>query len=60
MPIAVVGNIARVLMICLVGTWCSPSFATGFYHDYSGYVVFLVAIAMMVGCAELLRGRRRK
>ena len=59
-PIAVVGNIARVLMICLVGTWCSPSFATGFYHDYSGYVVFLVAIAMMVGCAELLRGRRRK
>lgn len=59
-PIAIVGNIVRVLLICAVGLWCSPEFATGFYHDYSGYVVFLVAIAMMIGCGELLRGRRAK
>ena len=59
-PIAIVGNIVRVLLICAVGLWCSPEFATGFYHDYSGYVVFIVAIAMMVGCAELLRGRGAK
>ena len=59
-PIAIIGNIARILSIVLVGAYASKSFATGFYHDYSGYVVFLVAIAMMVGCAELLRGRRRK
>ena len=59
-PIAIVGNIVRVLLICAVGLWCSPGFATGFYHDYSGYVVFLVAIAMMIGCGELLRGRGAK
>ena len=59
-PIAIVGNIARVLTICTVGLWCSPEIATGFYHDYSGFVVFLVALMMMASCVELLRGRGAK
>ena len=59
-PIAVVGNIARILTIVVVAATCSPDFATGFYHDYSGYVVFLVAISMMVACGELVtRGAER-
>lgn len=53
-PIAVVGNIVRIFTIVAVAATCSPDFATGFYHDYSGYVVFLVAIALMVACGELV------
>lgn len=53
-PIAVVGNIARIFTIVAIAATCSADFATGFYHDYSGYVVFLVAIALMVACGELV------
>ena len=60
LPIAVVGNVARILSIVAIAATCSSDFATGFYHDYSGYVVFLVAIALMVASGELLsRGAGR-
>ena len=59
-PIAVLGNIVRIFTIVAVASTCSSDFATGFYHDYSGYVVFLVAIALMVACGELVsRGAER-
>lgn len=51
-PIAVLGNVTRILTICLVGRYASGEFATGFYHDYSGYVVFLAAIVLMVAAGE--------
>lgn len=53
-PIAIAGNIARILTIALVGTCFSPDFATGFYHDYSGYVVFIVAIVLMLATSALI------
>lgn len=51
-PLAVLGNVMRILTICLVANYASPDFATGFYHDYSGYVVFIVAIALMLAVGE--------
>lgn len=53
-PLAVLGNVGRVLSICFVAAWASSDFALGFYHDYSGYVVFVVAIALMVACGEVI------
>ena len=53
-PIAILGNVVRILLIVVVATTCSPDFATGFYHDYSGYVVFLVAVALMVAAGGLV------
>ena len=53
-PIAVFGNIVRIFSIVAVAASCSPTFATGFYHDYSGYVVFLVSIFCMVACGGLV------
>lgn len=53
-PLAVLGNVMRIVTICLVAAGADPDFATGFYHDYSGYIVFLVAILCMVGCGELI------
>lgn len=64
-PLAVIGNVVRILTICLCAAWGSADFAMGFYHDYSGYVVFLVAISLMVACGEVVsrlaegRGRTR-
>lgn len=47
-PLAVLGNTARILSIALVARFFGSEAATGFYHDYSGYVVFLVAVLLMV------------
>lgn len=58
-PLAIVGNVARILSICLVGTCADAEFATGFYHDYSGYVVFIVALLLMVSIGEILNRRMR-
>ena len=53
-PLAVLGNVVRVLTICLVAAYADSDFALGFYHDYSGYVVFIVAITAMVAVGELI------
>ena len=53
-PLAVLGNVMRILSICIVANYASGEFALGFYHDYSGYVVFIVAISLMVACGELI------
>ena len=53
-PIAVAGNATRILSIVAIAATCSADFATGFYHDYSGYVVFLVAISLMVTTGGLI------
>jgi len=47
-PIAVLGNTVRILSIAVVARFFGSEAATGFYHDYSGYVVFLVAVLLMV------------
>ncbi len=59
-PLAVFGNVMRILSICLVGRYASSEIATGFYHDYSGFVVFVAAIVLMVACGNLVTrlGRR--
>lgn len=53
-PLAVLGNIARIVSICVVAKTADATFATGFYHDFSGYIVFIVAILLMVAAAEAL------
>lgn len=53
-PIAILGNVCRILTIVLVANFASSDFATGFYHDYSGFVVFAVAILLMVAAGETI------
>ena len=53
-PIAVIGNVSRIISIVAIAATCSSDFATGFYHDYSGYVVFLVAVFLMVVTGGLI------
>lgn len=53
-PIAMVGNMVRIMSICLIATWFGQEVATGYYHDYSGYVVFLVGVSLMLKAGDLL------
>ena len=53
-PLAIAGNVARIVSICVIASCTDPQFATGFYHDYSGYIVFIVAIGLMVLTGEII------
>jgi exosortase len=53
-PLAIAGNIARVTTVGLVAEAFGQELATGIYHDYSGYIVFAVAIGLMVAVGGLL------
>ncbi len=47
-PLAVIGNVIRIFLIAVVARFFGQQAATGFYHDYSGYVVFVVAVLLLM------------
>ncbi len=47
-PLAVVGNVARIVTVAVVAEAFGGKLATGVYHDYSGYILFTASITMMV------------
>jgi len=53
-PIAVIGNVGRILSIALVSVTTGQRYATGLHHDWAGYVFFAVAISLMIGFGKLL------
>lgn len=53
-PIAVAGNIGRIISIAVVSITAGQQFGAGLHHDWSGYVLFAVAISLMVGFGKLL------
>jgi exosortase len=52
-PLALAGNLARVASMCLVTFYFGDKVGHA-YHDYSGYVIFLVLIAGMMGIEAVL------
>lgn len=61
-PIAVAANALRVAGTGVMSYWISPAAADGFFHTFSGWLVFLVALAGLLACQralDLTRRRRR-
>ncbi len=53
-PLAIAGNIVRIVVIGLIAESFGEKVAVGLIHEYSGYVVFIVAIALMVAFGSML------
>lgn len=53
-PIAVLGNVVRLLLLIVVGHYRSVAFATGAFHDLTGYVLYAVALAAMLVTRRVL------
>lgn len=53
-PLAIAGNVVRIVGIALVAAALGQPLAIGLYHDYSGLIVFAAAVLMMLGVATLL------
>jgi EpsI family protein len=62
-PIAIVANIVRVMVLVLVTYHAGPEAAQGWVHDAAGMAVFVVALVMLLGIDRLMgkgRGARRE
>jgi exosortase len=60
-PIAVIANASRVAGTGLASYWISPAAAQGFFHSFSGWIMFVVALVGLLifqRALELLLGRR--
>jgi exosortase/archaeosortase family protein len=48
------GNIARIVAIAFAAEWFGREAAETLYHDYSGFIVFAVAIVLMMAFGRAL------
>jgi exosortase len=54
-PVAIVANAARVAGTGLAAAWIGPRAAEGFFHAFSGWLVFVAAFFALLACARVLR-----
>jgi exosortase len=59
-PLAVLGNLARITTVALVAQGFGQDWAMKIYHDYSGYIVFSLAILCMIALGASLNLRYRE
>jgi exosortase len=53
-PIAVAANSLRIVITGLLVQYWDKSKALGFFHEFSGWVIFLLSLALLVGLHRLL------
>ena len=53
-PVAILANGARVAGTGIASHYWGPSVAEGFLHEFSGWVIFLVAFAMMLAIQRFI------
>ena len=53
-PIAIVSNAARVAGTGMAAHWFGPEAAQGFFHDFSGWIVFLVAFVLLMALQRIV------
>jgi exosortase len=53
-PVAIVANAARVAGTGIAAHHYGPEAAQGFFHDFSGWAVFLVAFLLMLGIQRVI------
>jgi EpsI family protein len=58
-PVAVVSNSIRIVALIVVADIWDEKTATGWFHDISGLLIYVVAFSMMFGLERLVLGGRR-
>jgi exosortase len=54
-PVAVIANVSRIFLLCVVGYFYGSEAAAGTVHDVSGILIFVVAFALLGALEALLR-----
>jgi exosortase len=60
-PAAVGANALRIVGAALLGQYAGPQYAVGFFHAFSGWLIFVLTVGLLVGLhvAESRIARRR-
>ena len=53
-PVAILANGARVAGTGMAAHWIGPEAAEGFFHEFSGWIVFLFAFVMILAIQRLI------
>jgi exosortase len=59
-PCAIVSNGIRIMGAGVIAHWFGPGAAEGFLHAFSGWVIFLASLILMLGCHWVLRHTRKE
>jgi exosortase len=62
-PITILANAARVVATGLIGEWFGVEYASGFFHEFAGWVIYIFAFACLIlvyGLIQLARGASRR
>jgi exosortase len=61
-PIAVIANSLRIVGTGVLGEYWDPEKAEGFFHTFSGWLIFVVSLLMLFAVHTLLQrfGRRKE
>ena len=54
-PIAILANALRIVGTGLLVQYWDPDKALGFFHEFSGWVIFVVSLALLFGTHRLIR-----
>ena len=54
-PLAVFANVVRISVLCVVANIWGIDAALGFFHDFSGLLLFMIAFVGLVAVRKLLR-----
>jgi len=54
-PIAIIANVFRIFLLCVVGYYYGSHVAAGTFHDVSGYLIFVVAFILFFTLERQLR-----
>lgn len=53
-PLALIGNLTRIIALCLITFYFGEAAGQGFFHNFSGMVVFLIIILGLMGLEKAL------
>jgi exosortase len=54
-PITILANAGRVVATGLIGQWFGVEYASGFFHELAGWVIYLFAFLGLIGLHGLIR-----
>ena len=53
-PFVLLGNLIRVIALCLITFYFGEAAGQGFFHNFSGILIFIITILCVIGLESLL------
>jgi len=53
-PLALLGNLVRVMALCLITFYFGEEVGQGFFHNFSGIVMFIITVLGLIGIESIM------